>query len=224
LDPSRYGTPEELYDAALDAYRQGKFARAEQALQRLVFELPARDDRQARVRYYLGECMLQQHRELEAAQQFRRVSDEFPRDELAPEALLRAGDAYGTLWDNAELDPTYGETALATYSELIGRYPTSPAADRARLRVSALNEMFATKTLKSGIFYLRIKAFDSAIIYFRDVILNYPSSSVAPRAVVKLIEAYDRIGYDDEKTDMCLYLQQYYPDAEGAEKRCATGA
>jgi outer membrane protein assembly factor BamD len=224
LDPNKYATSEALYDAAVAEYRKGNYFMAEQAFQRLTFELQGRDERQARVRYYLGECMLELRRELEAAQQFRRASDDFPRHELAPDALLRAGDAYASLWDDAELDPSYGETALATYTELLGRYPSSPAAARARERMAELNEMFAAKTLKGGVFYLRLKAFDSAIIYFRDVVVSYPNSSSAPAAVVKLIEAYDRIGYNDEKADMCLYLRQYYPNAKGAEDRCSDGA
>lgn len=224
LDPNRFPTPDALYDAAMAEYEAGKCSVAEQALQRLVFELPPRDERQARVRFALGECMLGSKRELEAAQQFRRLSDDFTRHELAPQGLLRAGDAYAELWGRAELDPAYGETALATYTELLGRYPSAPAAEEARTRLADLNEKFAKKALKTGIFYLRLKAFDSAIIYFRDVVVTYPNSSSAPEAVVKLIEAYDRIGYDDEKSDMCLYLQQYYPDATGAEKRCEAGS
>ena len=224
LDPNRFPTPEALYDAAMAEYEAGKCSVAEQALQRLVFELPPRDERQTRVRFALGECMLESRRELEAAQQFRRLSDDFPRHELAPEGLLRAGDAYAELWGRAELDPSYGETALATYNEMLARYPSSPVVERARARIADLNEMFGRKTLKTGIFYMRLKAFDSAIIYFREVIVNYPNSSAAPEAVVKLIEAYDRIGYEEEKSDMCLYLQQYYPDATGAEKRCEVGS
>jgi outer membrane protein assembly factor BamD len=221
LDPSLYPTPESLYDAAVAMYERGDCKMAQQGFQRLIFELPPRDTRHANVRFFLAECQLKQHLELEAAQQFRRVSDDFPRHELAPQALLRAGDAYGELWDNPELDPTYGETALATYTELLGRYPNSQAADSGRARIQSLNEMFAGKGYKNGVFYLRLRAFDSAIIYFKDVVARYPRTEAAGKSVVKLIEAYARIGYVEEKTEMCLYRQQYYPDADGADKWCA---
>ena len=45
------------------------------------------------------------------------VSDETPNSPLAPLALERAGDVYADLWRRPELDPTYGQTALATYRE-----------------------------------------------------------------------------------------------------------
>jgi outer membrane assembly lipoprotein YfiO len=224
LDPQLYPTAEALYEASMSAFRVGNCGLARQGLQRLVFELPAQDERQARVRYYLGECMLASHEPLEAARQFRRVADEYPRHALAADGLLRAADAYAELWDDAELDPTYGETALATYGELIGRYPTSAAASRARLRIAGLNDMFAEKGYKNGVFYYRLKAFDSAIIYFRSVAANYPASSYAPLSVVKLIETYDRIGYVEERDEMCQYLRQYYPGTEGVGDRCSQGA
>ena len=58
--------------------------------------------------------------------EFRKVSDDTPNDPLAPEALLRAGDVYADLWRRPELDPSYGQTALATYQELLNRYPGAP--------------------------------------------------------------------------------------------------
>ncbi len=220
LDPELYPDPVSLLEASMAAFREGDCDRARVGFQRLTFELPPRDTRHAEVRYYLAECMLDQNEQLEAARQFRRVSDEFPQHRLAPDALLRAADAYGELWKDAELDPTYGETATATYAELIGRFPASTAAQRARLRLQALNEMFAEKDYKNGVYYLRFRAYDSAIIYFKDVIASYPQSSYAPKSVVRLIEAYDRIGYDDERDEMCQYLQQFYPETNGAEKEC----
>ncbi len=220
LDPSQHPTPESLYEASMRAFRAGRWGLARQGFQRLTFELAPRDDRSAEVRYYLAECMLQQREELEAARQFRRVADEYPRHRLAPDALLRAGDAYRRLWNDPELDPAYGETALATYTELLGRYPPSPAAARARIRVGQLNERFAAKDFKNGDFYLRFRAYDSAIIYFKDIILKYPRTSYAPKAVIGLVKAYDRIGYDEEKREMCLHLEQYYPGTEGVEERC----
>ena len=223
LDPKLYPDPDSLLAASMAAFREGDCGKARVGFQRITFELPPRDPRHAEDRYYLAECMLDQNEELEAARQFRRVADEFPRHRLAPDALLRAADAYGELWNDAELDPTYGETATATYAELIGRFPASMAADRARLRLQVLNEMFAEKDYKNGVYYLRFRAYDSAIIYFKDVIAKYPRSSYAPRSAVRLIRAYDRIGYDDERDEMCQYLSQFYPEADGAEKECGGG-
>ncbi len=211
FNADRYPTPEDKYQASIDFYNRGKCQQAVEGFRLLTFELDALDPRMVDVRFYMAECTLDQGQGLEAARLFRRVSDEFPRNPRAPQALLRAGDSYATLWKKPQLDPTYGETAMATYRELLSRYPAS---------ISALNEWFARKGYESGNFYYRLRAYDSAILYLKDVIAQYPQTTYAPRAVVKLIEAYTKIGYDDEKREMCDYLQLYYPDAEKARRVC----
>jgi outer membrane assembly lipoprotein YfiO len=113
---------------------------------------------------------------------------------------------------------------MVTYRELMARYPASAAADRAQLRIAAIEEMFAEKEFKGGVFYLRLGAYDSAIIYFKGVVAEYPRSSYAPKAVMKLIDAYNKIGYVEEKREMCQYLWQYYPPGRGGGTAGLSGA
>ncbi len=89
---------------------------------------------------------------LTAAREFRRVADDSPSDSLAPFALLRVGDQYARLWRRAELDPANGETSLAAYQELIGRYPDGQAARLAAVRVRTIQEQFARKDYENGMF------------------------------------------------------------------------
>ncbi len=109
-----------------------------------------------------------------------------------PEALLRAGDVYADLWRRPELDPSYGQTALATYQELLNRYPDTTAAKRAQVRINELQERFAYKEYQAALFYFRLKAYDSAILYLKDLVATYPRAAIAPEALVKLVQAYRR--------------------------------
>jgi outer membrane protein assembly factor BamD len=169
-----------LWRRAEAAVRHGKWGDAAKLLERVLLEVPPGDPRIPQAHYWLGEAYFARSRQLEAAREFRKVSDDTPNHPLAPEALLRVGDVYADLWRRPELDPTYGQTALATYQELLNRYPGSSAAKRAQLRIADLNERFAYKTYRAAIFYYRLKAYDSAILYLKDLIANYPKSSVAP--------------------------------------------
>ena len=220
FNAAEYSSPDSLYEASLSRYRDGHCGDAIVGLQRLTFELPPRDPRLAEVRFYLAECHRDQGDRLEAARQFRRVADEFPQHELAADALLHAGDANRDLWRNPELDPTYGDAANALYRELLIRYPNSEAAGTARERIAGLNEMFAEKEFKTGRFYMRLDAFDSAIIYFKAVVERYPRTSYAPRALMRLVEAYREIGYVEERREICNHLHQYYPDTPDLAEAC----
>ncbi|HWN18824.1 MAG TPA: outer membrane protein assembly factor BamD [Gemmatimonadales bacterium] len=209
-----------LWSRAEAAARHGKWGDATKLLERALLEMPPGDPRIPQAQYWLGEAYFARGRQLEAAREFRKASDETPNHPLAPEALLRVGDVYADLWRRPELDPTYGQTALATYQELINRYPGSSAAKRAQLRIAELNELFAYKTFKAAIYYFRLKAYDSAILYLKDLIANYPKSAVAPEALVKLVQAYRRLGYGEDVQETCDYIQRFHPKAPGAREVC----
>jgi outer membrane protein assembly factor BamD len=209
---------------AMDLFRHGDFRRAQVILQRVSFELPPGSPELAQARYYLAESWFQVGDYAQAASEFRKVADEFSTTEYAPLALLRAGDANLRLWHRPELDPSYGETALAIYQELAGRFPDSDAAARARAHVRRLENQFAEKIYKTGIFYLRRKAWDSAIIYFKDVIANYPTTERAPDALLRLVDSYRAIGYKQELQETCEHLRRFYPSATGLGRTCPAAA
>ncbi|HJP56947.1 MAG TPA: outer membrane protein assembly factor BamD [Gemmatimonadales bacterium] len=188
---------------------------------RLALELPPGDARATRTHLYRGEAYFEKHDYLQAAREFRRVSDENPLDPLAPEGLLRVGDAYARLWRRPELDATYGQTALATYQELLTRYPTSEVAKQAQARITELNDKFALKAFKSAQYYMRLKAYDSAIIYFKDLVVSYPRAAIVPSALVRLIDAYRSLNYQEDVQETCDYLRKYHSASADAMKACA---
>jgi len=209
-----------LWDDAMEAYRRGEFSTTAENLERLVLEFPPGDPRISKAHFYLGESYLGMKDQLQAVREFRRVSDERPNDPLAPVALLRAADAYAELWRRPELDPSYGQTALATYQELLNRYPESEAADRTRARILELQEWFAVKELKTAEFYLRLKAHDSAILYLKALVADYPRTEVAPEALEKLVEAYRKLGYEDDVEETCGYMRRFHRDEAETAAAC----
>ncbi len=220
LNLSQYPTPEALLEVSLLKFAEGNCGAAETGFESLTLVLSSRDPRQAIARFFIAECSFKRKRYLQATRDYRRVTNEHPQDSLAPRALLRAGEAYGKLWRRSELDATNGLSALTTYSELLNRYPSSPEVLQARERITVLNEKFAKKEYDSGIFYLRLKAFDSAITYFKTVVADYPQSIFAPEALLKLVEAFDKIGYNEDKNDMCTQLQRFYPEVLDRAESC----
>lgn len=213
-----------LWQRAEAAVRNGKWNDAIKLLGRVLLELPPGDPRISQAHYWLGEAYYARGSHLEAVGEFRKASDDSPNHPLAPEALLRVGDVYADLWRRPELDPTYGQTALATYQELLNRYPGTSAAQRAQLRITELNERFAYKAYKAGLFYFRLKAYDSAVLYFKDLVASYPKTSVVPEALVKLVEAYRKLGYREDVQETCDYIRRFHPKAPGANEVCPTNS
>jgi outer membrane protein assembly factor BamD len=218
--PQDYPTPQALFQASEDLYRRGKCGGAQEGFRQLTFQLPSRDSLAVRARFLLAECHFDQGAFLEAARQFRRVVDEAPTHSLAPFALLRAGDAQASLWKRPELDPTYGDAAMVSYRELLQRFPGTVAAGRATLQVQKLGERFAEKDYKNGVFYVRFKAYDSAILYFRNVVARYPQSRFAPLSLLRLVETYEKLGYVEERQETCEHILRFYSDTQDVGRLC----
>jgi outer membrane protein assembly factor BamD len=209
-----------LWHRAEDRVRHGKWADAAKYLERVLLEFAPGDTRIPRAHFYLGEAQLGLGNHLQAAREFRRVSDDSPNDPLAPEALLRVGDVYADLWRRPELDPSYGQTALATYQELLNRYPGGSAATRAQERIQDLQERFAYKEYRAALYYYRLKAYDSAILYLKDVVATYPRAEIAPEALIKLVQAYAKLGYREDVQETCGYIRRFHPGAPHASEVC----
>jgi outer membrane protein assembly factor BamD len=204
----------------MNEYRRGDCGGATERFQQVEADLPPADTLVAMAIYYRAECQLSDGMSLEAAREFRRVADEHASFHLAPDGLLRAGDAQASLWTNPELDPEYGNEAMTTYRELVARFPDSPAASRAKLKIAGLVNRFADKEYRNGLFYLRLKAYDSAILYFRGVVADYAQSRFAAPALLKLVDIYRTLGYAAERKDTCDHLERYYPQAPGLADVC----
>lgn len=202
------------------AFRRGKWADALKSFEQYVSLVRSDNPLAARAHFFMGEAHLAAGNAVLAAREFRRTADEGTDEALAPQALLRVGDAYSELWRRPELDPSFGQTAIATYQEVQSRYPRSPAAVTAQARVAELQERLAYKTYRAGLYYMRLRAYDSAIIYFRDLVATYPRSVNAPSALLKLVQAYRAIGYVEELKETCGYIRKYHADAPGAGQAC----
>lgn len=213
-------TTESLMEASKSEFRRGHFTHARVGFQQVSFEVAATDSVGAEALYLAAECDFGIGDYLAASRGFRRVADDHPEHPLAPDALMRAGDALAALWTRPELDPTYGEEALASYRELAARYPEGRAIERSRLTLRVLADKFAEKEYKAGVFYFRLKAFDSAIIYFRSVVAQWGESRFAPMALVQLVRTYQRLEYKEETQETCTHLRTYYPKTPGLDTTC----
>jgi outer membrane protein assembly factor BamD len=216
-------TIDSLWTAGQRAFATGQWGEANRIFTRLSTAMPVTDARLTRMHFFRGEIELALGNELDAVRQFRRVSDETPDDSLAPDALLRAGDAYSYLWRRPELDPTYGQTALSVYDEIDKRYPGTVAARRAAARAKELNDRFAYKEYANSLYYFKYKAYESAILSLRALIAQYPRAPIVPSALEKLVLSYRALGYDEDRKETCGYIARFFPAADGPRRLCPAG-
>ena len=76
------------------------------------------------------------------------------------------------------------------------------------------------QSLRAALFYYRLKAYDSAILYLKDLVANYPRATVVPDALIKLVQAYKTLGYREDVQETCGYIQRFHPRTPGAKEVC----
>lgn len=222
--PRNFPTTMALFQASLREFEQRHWDNALAGFDLLAQQLPARDTLLADVYWHQGMIHARRDEHLLSAQAYSRILDAFPDDSLADDALMRTGQEYEELWRKPMLDRQYGETALATYRQLLSLYPDSKLVPQAGERIASLNARFAQKDYDTGDYYMRRKAWDSAIIYFRDVTRQYPGTSAAKRSYLRMLEAYRAINYKEEIAETCTEARKFYPDDADVGRACANVA
>ena len=76
------------------------------------------------------------------------------------------------------------------------------------------------KSYKAATYYFRLKAYDSAILYLKDLVATYPKTAVVPDALVKLVQAYKTLGYREDVQETCDYIRRFHPKAPRAGEVC----
>lgn len=220
FNPKLYPTPDKLYPVAMAEYNARRYDNAAKAFEQLTLDLAARDPRLPLSYYYLAQSQARQGENLLAAATYNRLIDAFPQDTLVDDALYLSGRSYQKEWRNPELDATYGNDAVTAYQSLLASYPDSPFAAPAKKELATLDEWLARKDYATGYLYLKRKAFDSAILYFKDVIRLHPNAPTTRQAYLRLLESYRAIKYTEDARDLCDAMRKAYPTDRDVRDAC----
>jgi outer membrane assembly lipoprotein YfiO len=220
------GDNSRLFNASLRELQKKHWDTAVEGFERLTLDLPARDTLLPRAYFFLGKAHGGRGENLLAAQSYSRLTESFPDDSLADDALEEAGRAYARMWRKPVLDATYGQTAISTYQTLLALYPNSVLRAEAERSIAHLQEMLAEKEYENGMFYFRRKAFDSAIIYFKSLVATYPTAAKVRDAELRMVEAYRNpsMRYTAEANETCDALRLKFASDNEVRRLCGAPA
>jgi len=125
----RLSTPEETYDYALGLIKNGDTKKGREVLNAFAAKYP--DHRlMQNVFYWKGETFYVEKDYESAILSFQDVIDKYPQGEKAPDAMLKQGLSFQALNDK--------KNARVLYELLLGKYPKSMAAEKARRNLAEL--------------------------------------------------------------------------------------
>ena len=209
-----------LFEAGVRELNLRHWENAILAFEKLSTDLPARDTLLPRSQFLLGKARSGNLEHLLAAQAYNKVAENYPEDSLADDAMFEGAREYQRLWRSPELDSQYGTTAQATFRTLVAVYPNSPRRKDAEREIAVLDEMFATKEYLAGYYYLRRKAYDPAILYFKTVVNTYPGSARTRDAYLRMVESYRVIRYKEEAAEACAAVRKRFGDDVEVKRLC----
>ena len=119
------------YEAAMDIYREGRYADAEQAFEAIVSAHPNHDYADNAL-YWQGEAAYDQAHYADALAAFTAVVERYGGGNKAPDALLKIGLCYGRLGDDAN--------ARDVLTQLIAAYPRAEASKIAKRKLADIED------------------------------------------------------------------------------------
>ena len=108
-------------------------------------------------------------------------------------------------------DQAYTQNAEASLREVMKRYPNTEYSVDARVKLDMVEDQLAGKEMTIGRFYLRTGNAIAGVGRFRTVIDRYQTTSHAPEAMFRLVEAYLTLGLADEAKRNGAVLGYNYP-------------
>lgn len=130
--------------------------------------------------------------------------------DIAYAYYLRALSQYEQIND-AQRDQQQTITAMAALQEVVNRFPDSPYARDARLKMDLARDHLAGREMNVGRFYQRQGLQSAAIGRFRRVIEEYQTTNHVPEALHRLTEIYLSLGLTDEARRTASVLGHNYP-------------
>ncbi|HTR96989.1 MAG TPA: outer membrane protein assembly factor BamD [Candidatus Acidoferrales bacterium] len=147
--------------------------------------------------YLLGLAYLGQKEYANAETQFERIAHDYPESDSATAAAFRLGQAlYGQSRDY-DFDQEFTLRALKQWESFVRDSPDDPWAPEAKQGIANCRERLAAKLWRNGDVYVKLKLYEPARFYFRNVIESYADTPSYGDAVIGLAVADARLGKRD---------------------------
>lgn len=207
-------TADEIYNEGLEKFRNEKWKDAIQAFDRAVLTPGLAQAPEARL--YLGHANFRQGRFIQASAEYQRVLDRFGGDTVAAHGALGVCRSTAELAMIPQRDQSFTRQARSACTQVARDYAGTLLALQAAEIRQDMHDRLAEADYLVGLHYFKRQGYDSANEYFQIVIDEYPDSEWAPWAMYKMIQAFEKIGYASDATDLQVRLIRDYPESEPA--------
>lgn len=220
-DPAESLPVDQLYTAAKDSLRGGNVGRATKYYERLLARFPyGRYTEQSQLELAYAHYKNNKPAEATAAvERFIKTYPTHPNIDYAYylRGLINFNRDSQVLAKIVNLDLTQRDQgaprqSFNDFADVIRRYPNSPYAADARLRMIHLRDQLARYEINIAEYYLRRRAYVAAVERAKFLIATYPQSTYQADALAVMAISYERLGRTELANDARRVLQLNDPN------------
>jgi outer membrane protein assembly factor BamD len=204
---------EVLYNRALDALGQQDYKAAAKGFEEVDRQHPysvwaTKAEIMAAFAYY------QNNKYDDAIIALDRFIQLHPGHKDIPYAYYLKGICYYEQISDVRRDQHVTQQALDALSDVAKRFPDTPYARDARLKVELCIDHLAGKEMDIGRYYELHQQYVGAINRFRTVIERYQTTTHVPEALHRLVECYLALGVKSEAKETAAVLGYNFPGSD----------
>ena len=177
------------FKEALRLLENEKFISAQDILNRLAIRASHTDIRD-NIQYKLGESYFLNEEYQLAIIEYDKLIRRMEFSPLVEQARWRICECYVAMSPNYYLDQISSEKAIEKIQEFLEDYPFSEQKESANNTVQELRNKLGKKAYETGILYIKLGAYDSAILAFEQMLENYYDTEYVPQAHLGIIRSY----------------------------------
>jgi|GEM_PF-112323 outer membrane protein assembly factor BamD len=179
----------ERFEKGMQHYEAEKFKKAKEEFDFIVMNNPG-SRLAVDSQYYLAESLFKTKKYIEATvayEQYIRYSNDLEKIELSRyricECVIKTSMIY-------QKDQKSTITALDKLQEFIEDFPESEYVDTASEEITNIRAKLATKLYQTARLYLKLEEYDSALIYYNQVLNNYYDTTLSDDARIGIMFTY----------------------------------
>lgn len=143
--------------------------------------------------FKIGECFKKNSQFKEAAEAFAKVVNDYPKSLLYEQARYETAYCTYKMSFKASYDQEPTEEAIKEFEEFVKSGQAGDTIKEADIALTKLQEKKAESLYNTARFYERSGHYESALIYYKEAVDNYPKTSWAKKAFSKVTELEKRL-------------------------------
>jgi outer membrane protein assembly factor BamD len=203
--------PDKLWSEGNEAFDDEAYEIAVARFKALLDQHPF-DDHAEEAELKIAQAHYYAQRFPEAIAAFGDFERMHPTSPNLPLVEYHLGLSYVAQASTSDRDQQSHANALVYFRNIVDRFPSSPWAEKARLRIRECREALAGHETGVTTYYLRQGNLRAAEARLRGLLTDYPETDATAQALYAFAQAYARRNEDDGATLALATLARYHAD------------